>query len=301
MPYAITQVADTPNRDVQVIDMMRGTAAWNAIHAANQYNEAAPAGMEYLLVKIHVKSKYADSNRHIIRMADFEVTGEKLIAYAYAGVVLPNPELYAELFTDGETEGWVAFLVGIGENKLILIADEFLNSDESKKRFIALDSGASISVDPALQNISPTNIGILRTSPAPLFQKVIIDNWEVTISQTLRGNAAWQQIIATNQFNNPPAAGMEYILATIRVRYIGTLDEPVSTNRLYFQTTGSANVVYNAPPIVTPYPSLDAYLYPGGEYEGMITVQVGQGETGVMLIVKPLFDSTGINTRFLLL
>jgi len=37
-PYARTQVAVTPNREVQVVDIVRGTSAWNTILATNQFN-----------------------------------------------------------------------------------------------------------------------------------------------------------------------------------------------------------------------------------------------------------------------
>jgi len=261
------------------------------------FNDPAPAGTEYLLIKLHVKSTYADSNVHTVRPADFSVTGNKLIDYSYAGVVLPTPALSAQLYTGGDTEGWAAFIVGVGETQLILIVNEWLNSDESKKRFIALEDGASLSVDPTLGNIAATTIGTNRTTPAPLLQKVITNDWEITVLRSVRGAAAWQQIIAANQFNDPAATGREYILATVRARYIGTTDKSAIIDNYDFKTTGSANVIYSLPGVVVPDPELSASLYPGGEYEGLVATQAAQGETGVMLI----FDFSGTNTRFLLL
>jgi hypothetical protein len=52
---------------------------------------------------------------------------------------------------------------------------------------------------------------------------------------------------------------------------------------------GSANVVYDRPAIVDPDPVLEAYLFPGGRYEGWATLQAAPGETGLMAVFEPMF------------
>jgi len=118
-PFPRSEVVSAPNWDVQVLEIVRGDEAWQAIQAANQFNEPAPEGMEYLLVKLHVKSTYADSDEHSISGSDFKVTGDRLIEYFTASVVEPDPQLDAQLFTEGETEGWSSYLIGQGEGNLI--------------------------------------------------------------------------------------------------------------------------------------------------------------------------------------
>ncbi|MEW6713296.1 MAG: hypothetical protein AB1403_25975, partial [Candidatus Riflebacteria bacterium] len=107
-PFPRTDLVSAPNWDVQVVEVKRGESAWQDIQAANMFNEVAPEGMEYLLVKIHAKSTYADSDEHSISGCDFDVTGDKLINYtcSMASVVEPDPQLDASLFSGGETEGW---------------------------------------------------------------------------------------------------------------------------------------------------------------------------------------------------
>ena len=51
-PYPSSQVVHAPNWDVQVLEVVRGDEAWKALQAANQFNEPAPEGMEYILVKL---------------------------------------------------------------------------------------------------------------------------------------------------------------------------------------------------------------------------------------------------------
>ena len=298
-PFPRSEVVSAPNWDAQVLEVVRGDEAWQAIQAANQFNEPAPEGMEYLLVKLHVKSTYADSDEHLISGSDFKVTGDRLIEYFTASVVEPDPQLDAQLFTGGETEGWSPYLIGQGEGNLILIVDELMSFDENRLRFIALDEGASISVAPELGDIRPTDLGKERGNPAPLGETVTTEDWEVTILEVVRGDDAWTMVQEANQFNDPPEEGMEYIAVKVHVRYISTVDESTQIDDSYFKTTGSASVLYDWPSVVDPSPELNITFFPGGEYEGWVILQSAQGETDLVAVFEPLFDFSGENKRFL--
>jgi hypothetical protein len=265
------------------------------------FNEVAPEGMEYLLVKIHAKSTYTDSDEHSISGCDFDVTGDRLSNYTCGMIVAPDPQLDANLFSGGETEGWAAYLVGQGEGNLILVVDETLNFDSDAKRYIALDDGASIDISPDLANIKPNSMGKERNAPGNRADKIITEDWEWFIVDVIRGDDAWKMAQEANQFNDPPAEGFEYIAVKIHVRYIGTEDKAANIDGTFFKSTGSANVLYDAPTVVDPSPQLDIWLYPGGEFEGWIVVQASQGETNMVLVFEPLFDFSGNNKRFILL
>ena len=299
LPFAITELVSAPNWDIQVLETVRGDAAWQAIQSANQFNEPAAEGMEYLLVKIHAKCTYADSEEHSISGADFKVTGDRLIVYTQSYVVDPEPSLDAQLYAEGEAEGWVSFAVGQGEGNLMLIVDELMNWDDDRYRFIALDEGASISVAQDLAGITATDLGEDRGSPAPLGETIITENWKVTILEVVRGEGAWAMAQEANMFNEAPAEGMEYVAFKVHVQYIGTDDKAENISRIFFNTTGSANVVYEDPFLVAPEPGLDAYLYPGGETEGWAILQVAIDETNIMVIFEPIFAFTDADKRFM--
>lgn len=298
-PFPRSEVVSAPNWDTQVLEVVRGDEAWQAIQAANQFNEPAPEGMEYLLVKLHVKSTYADSDEHSISGSDFKVTGDRLIEYFTASVVEPDPQLDAQLFAGGETEGWSSYLIGQGESNLILIVDELLSFDENRLRFIALDDGASISVAPELSDIEPTDLGKERGSPAPFGEAVTTEDWQVTLLEVVRGDEAWTMVQEANRFNDPPEEGMEYIAVKVHVRYISTVDESAQMDGSYFKTTGSASVLYDWPSVVEPSPELSITLFPGGEYEGWVILQAAQDETDLIAVFEPLLDFSGKNKRFL--
>lgn len=300
-PFQRNEIVSAPNWDVQVLEFIRGEQAWVAIQAANMFNEPPPDGMEYVLIKLHVKSTYNDSEEHSIGGGDFYLTGDRLTRYSSSDVTIvePDPILDARLFTGGETEGWVGFMVGIGEGNLVLIVNELFNFDENRFRFIALDDGASIDVSADLKNIMPNDIGKERNNPSSITEKVVTEDWEINVIEVVRGDEAWRMVQEANQFNEPPSAGMEYIAIKVYVRYIGTEDKWENITGHYFKTTGSANVLYDLPMVVDPSPPLDITLYPGGEYEGWVVVQAAEGETNLTLVFEPLFDFTGKNKRFI--
>jgi hypothetical protein len=283
------------------MEIKRGEEAWKAIQAANPFNEAAPNGMEFLLVKLHVKSTYTDSDTHSISSCDFDVTGDHFIKYTcgMAIVVEPEPKLDAKLYGGGESEGWAAYAVGQGEKNLELVFNEMMNFDSNAIRYIALDEGASISVSPDLAKIKKSDLGMVKNNPAARSEKLITDDWEISLIEVVRGDEAWTMVQKANQFNDPPAEGMEYIAVKIHARYIGTTDEAENIDGSSFNTTGSANVLYDLPTVVDPDPSLDISLYPGGEYEGWAVLQAAKGETGVLLVFKPLLDLFGNNQGFI--
>jgi len=301
-PFPASDMASLTNWDVQVLEIKRGEDAWKDIQAANMFNEAPPAGMEYLLIKLWVKSKYADSNEHSIGGCDFAVTGDRLKLYtcSMSSVVEPKPQLDAKLYTGGETEGWVSFAVTQGEGHLLIVFNEINNLDDDI-RYLALQEGTTISVSPQLADISPNDLGKERNNPALRTEKVITEDWEISVTDVIRGEEAWSRVVKANQFNDPPAAGMEYIAVKVHVRYIGLEDKAENIGGLFFKTTGSENVLYDSPSVVDPEPALDISLYPGGEYEGWVTVQAAIGETDVLLVFEPWFDFAGNNQRFIVL
>jgi len=298
-PFPRTGIISTQNWDIKVLEIKRGVGAWDDIKAANMFNEPPPKGWEYLLVKLWVKCTANDSEVHYIDSGYFKVTGDKLIRYSSAAVVEPEPQLDAKLYYGGETEGWVAFLVGKDENNLILIFDDVLSFSNDNVIFIALDDNASIQVPPELYDIKPTSIGTSRAGPAPFGETVTTENWQVKVVEVARGEKAWEMVQQANMFNDPPKEGMEYVVVKIKVRYISTQDKHEYIDDSYFKTTGNANVLYDLPLVVEPHPALDVTLYPGGEYEGWVVLQAKKGETGLMLVFEPLWDFSDRNRRFL--
>jgi hypothetical protein len=212
-------------------------------------------------------------------------------------VVPPEPQLQAELFSGGETEGWIVYAIGSSEQRLIVEFDP-LDSSLDQPIFIALQPGTTIAIDPALSEIAPTELGRTHQEPAKLNETLITDDWQVTVLEAIRGGKAYDMAKAANQFNDPPKEGMEYLAVRARVKNLKPQDRFVMIDSGWFKTIGDKNVLYDAPSVVDPEPALDAYLYPGGEAEGWVILQIGQGEGRTQIVFDPLFDTQHINRRY---
>ena len=285
-PYPFLELALVPGWEVQVLETIRGDEAWEMIQAANRFNDPPPENMEYLLVKLHVKCTVTDDKVHSIGGSDFKVTGDMLVERRAPAVIEPDPVLDADLYSDGEAEGWAAYLVGGGESRLILIYDDLMTFDVEGRRFMALEEGAAVGVSPELADIAPNDAGMGRGDPAPYGELVTTEDWQLTVLEVVRGDDAWQMMSEASRFNDPPAEGVEFILVKLHVRYIGPEDQPVWIDTYDFESTGSANVLYDTPAIVEPAPILDVRLFPGGEYEGWVTVQGALDESSLMLVFE---------------
>jgi hypothetical protein len=300
-PYPRSGIVSAPNWDVQILEVKRGEAAWKDLQSTNEFNEAPPEGMEYLMVKLHVKSTYADSDEHYISSCDFYVTGDHLIQYGCGAGAEFDPTLDASLTSGGDAEGWATYLIAQNEKKLMLVVNESFSTDENPIRYIALDEGASIGISQNVANIQPTGLGKMQNDPALRTEKVTTADWEISVSKVIRGDEAWTMVQDANQYNDPPTEGMEYLAVLIHVRKIGMIDKAQSMDASSFRTIGSAGIFYDSCTVDNPVPAMDISLYPGGEYEGWIVVTAAKGETGVMLVYKPFLDENDDNQRFIVL
>jgi hypothetical protein len=131
----------TEDWQVTLIDVMRGPEAAKLVQHANQFNEPAPAGTEYIAVKLRVRS-IAQNKPDVAQHVDgsfVKVTGEKNVVYDRPSVVAPSPELDASLFPGGEAEGWEVVSVATGEQKLVLIFEPLFSFSDDDTRFLALE------------------------------------------------------------------------------------------------------------------------------------------------------------------
>lgn len=297
-PAQLKEVISVLHWNLKALEVSRGDPAWSAIQAADEFNEPPPPGKEYLLVKLWVKCTAIDDEKRAISQSDFVVTGDRLIKYSTAEALEPEPQLNAELSAGDKTEGWVAFLIDQGESNLVLILDEVASFREDRYRFIALDEDAVIAPAPELDRIQPTELGIDQAKPAPFGETVTTEDWQIAVREVVRGEAARKMVQAADEFNQPPETGMEYILVKVHARYIGAAPTGETIDVFLFRTIGSADVLYDYPIVIGPEPALSAELFPGGEYEGWITMQAIQGETDLTLVFEELSEA-GQSRRFL--
>ena len=285
------------NWELQVLEVKRGDEALQAVLAANSYNDPPPEGHQYLLVRMRVRN--TSINRETSDLG-VHVIGDRFVTHYsfHADAVPPEPWVETTLAGGQESVGWEVYKIYEGEENLLLKIDELFNFNEPV-HYAALSEGAAQTIPiTALSAIVPTDVGIDAREPAPFGDTVTTEDWQVTVLELLKGQKAWALIRETNQFNDPPAPGQQYIAAKLRLRYIGAA-EGQNADGHYFNIIDSDGASYPPPSVVEPEPPLDFEFYPGGEAEGWVVLQAPAFAADLVLRFKPPQDPENVNERYL--
>lgn len=296
LPIGSEFVGDTWS--IIVTDVVRGDEATEAIASANQFNDPPRQGFEYLIANVRLENiSAADKAESAAIAVDLRVTGDRNVVYNRVSVVPPK-SLEGELFPGGAAEGQIVFEVPDDEGNLMFVVGEMLSFDSEAVRFVAIDPDATITPDPVLQEIQPTDLGKRRDNPARIGDTLVAGPWEFAVVEVVRGDDAAEMVQQANMFNDPAPDGQEYVLVKLRARFLGTGDPDRGENisGFFLKMTGDNSVVYESPSVVSPKPELDATLFAGGETEGWEVLSASMGEQGLKVIFQPLlsFSSDGI-------
>ena len=131
-----------------------------------------------------------------------------------------------------------------------------------------------------------------RSNPVPIGQPIDliyqgIANFQITVFEVIRGQAAWDRVYQANMFNEPPLDGQEYIVAKVSVNF-QTSTQPDYELLIDSFSFGSVsnNQVLNSPSVVNPEPELNVKLFAGGQGEGYITVSVYSDDPSPLIVYE---------------
>lgn len=115
-PAAVGNIVTSANWQMQVLEVVRGEAAWQLALATNRFNDPPPAGFEYVLVRARVRylglAEGPHSINHYSHFATLDGDGQ---VYTRPSLVVPTPQLYGWLFPGGEITGWLAAQVSVAD------------------------------------------------------------------------------------------------------------------------------------------------------------------------------------------
>ncbi len=299
-PHPVGSTVSLTHWNVAVVgEPIRGQEAWEMLREANMFNDPPAAGQEYLLVQMGIAHTRGTSEEETLGL---HVTGStNVIHFSFDnGQVPPEPILDNSLPGPAKSQGWEVYNLAEGEVNLVLIIDD-LDNYEEPTQYLALTDAPPPAIPTAeLTSIQRTNVGVTTQEPAGMGDIATSAEWQVQVLEVVRGESAWQALQETNQYNDPPPAGFEYVLVRARVRYLGLTDEAQSISRFSnFVALNSSEEAYEGPSLVVPAPELSGSLFPGGEITGWLALQVADNDAAPLLKFEPYsFGDSDAEVRY---
>jgi len=111
------------NMKITLLEVIRGDNAWKRLQETSDTNKPAGSGFEYLLARI--KFEYYARGKpglciHKLTPKQFITCSAEGEDYPAADVILPKPAMQRDLSSGDYTEGWIALLVPIKDEKPLL-------------------------------------------------------------------------------------------------------------------------------------------------------------------------------------
>jgi hypothetical protein len=303
-----TQVS-IPGWDVKVLEFLRGADALRVINTADWQADPLPQGQEYALTKIFLRCTSLDDNYHSLGISEMFITGSHNVEYGDTMDGWPQPEfLFEDMFTAEAVDGWIDAVIPTDEQNLMVVLN--VSKDNTRyTRFFALEDGASISLPAEFANLSPNDLGVKFSSPAPAGQPVISPDWETTVLDSIRGQDAVSILQNDDPNYSPTGSEFEPLLLKVNLRYISSVDLPVSVSWDDFyavdRSTGYSLVsdrlyLYLSTPSDRVW--LGSMLLPGAEQEGWVALNIpAETDQPVIAFNPDVYSSPGTspNLRYL--
>ncbi|SDM15361.1 MULTISPECIES: copper amine oxidase N-terminal domain-containing protein [Paenibacillus] len=142
---------------------------------------------------------------------------------------------------------------------------------------------------------NPANVGIVVPFEGKTSSNLVKGN--ISISEVIRGDAAWKIIYDTNSFNRLPNDGHEYILTKIKYELKSSANSEVAeeVSDYDFTLVSGSGVDYQRASVVLPDPQFRTKIYAGGSYEGWAAFVVKTDDPSPLLAYNRKRDgSSGI-------
>jgi hypothetical protein len=111
-----------------VVEVLRGNDAWQRIYAENMFNDQAPDGFEYLLIKLSVNYVLGPSPDSLLEITNsgwgdvnMAIVSNNKIVTQYVSIVDPKPEFDIKLYPESTGEGYITLLCEKDDPNPILI------------------------------------------------------------------------------------------------------------------------------------------------------------------------------------
>lgn len=133
-----------------------------------------------------------------------------------------------------------------------------------------------------------------RTNPVPFQTTATVDDelyddegnsyaikFDLTVSEVIRGDAAYQKLLSMNEFNETAPEGYEWVLAKTKVKFVESETEDLSFHIdgiMNFDMVSESGDIYSGDIVGSTEPDFSFEMYVGNEKEGYISGLVKTGE-----------------------
>ncbi|WP_068673379.1 hypothetical protein [Oceanobacillus sp. Castelsardo] len=133
-----------------------------------------------------------------------------------------------------------------------------------------------------------------RTNPVPLQKTATVSDelyddegnayaikFDLTVTEVLRGDEAYQKLVSMNEFNEKAPEGYEWVLAKTKVNFNESETEDLSFHIdgiMNFEMVSGSGDIYSGDVYGTTEPDFSFEMYVGNEKEGYISGLVKSGE-----------------------
>jgi hypothetical protein len=132
-PVPFGEAAVTEDWSVALLDTVRGREAWDLLEGASIFNQPAPEGEEYLLVKARVR--YVSRHEEVGEISGYSFSTTKNPDASPPAVTGLRPSLAARLFPGGEVTGWFELLIPEGQNVRVVFEPPMALTGEQRRYF----------------------------------------------------------------------------------------------------------------------------------------------------------------------
>ncbi|MEH7514448.1 hypothetical protein V7146_17175 [Gottfriedia acidiceleris] len=108
--------------------------------------------------------------------------------------------------------------------------------------------------------------------------------YDMTLTEVISGDQAWNIIKAENTFNDEPKTGFHYLLAKFKINNIQVLSKPpFQLSKYMFEAVSKDGYTYDSPFLVIPN-AFSTKVYLGGTFEGYVAFEVKDGDSPLIVI-----------------
>lgn len=314
-PLGVGRIGKVGDYELSVISVTSN--ANDIVAAENQFNEPPAPNHQFFMARIAVTYVGAASGNPAFEL-NFQTVGASSSSYSTfnndCGVIPGDQYSITEQFTGGSAEFNLCWNIESADADSLVMYVESLFAFNSEPVWFSLGNPIEQTVDPDQPAATPTPtpptptptaqessdagtasdavVNNSRENPVPVGQTATVGDYEVTVVSV--APFANDIVAAENPFNEAPATGSQFSIATVSTTYVGS-DSGSPAFELNFQSVGVSNSSYttfnNSCGVVPNDQFLVSELFTGGTAEFNVCWSIESSDAdSLVMYVESILD-----------